>query len=301
MGRSKKGRKLSGWLVVDKPAGLGSTDVVNKIKWLLKAQKAGHAGTLDPAATGVLAVALGEATKTVPVLTDALKCYRFEVTFGAETSTDDAEGTVLQTTDARPSTEAIAAALAGFRGEILQVPPQVSAVKVDGARAYDLAREGEVFELAARPLWVESLDLIERPDPDHVVLEMVCGKGGYVRAIARDLGRALGTLAHVHWLRRTWSGPFDAEDGLTWDEVLRLGEAGTLEDRLLPIEAALADMTRVEATADGARKIMVGNPGAVFHSAEGEVWAAHNGRALGLGAVRLGMFHPSRVFVQDPE
>lgn len=301
MGRTKKGRKVSGWLVVDKPAGIGSTDVVNKVKWLLKAQKAGHAGTLDPAATGVLAVAFGEATKTVPVLTDALKCYRFEVTFGAETSTDDAEGAVLQVSEVRPSTVAVASALAGFRGEILQVPPQVSAVKVDGARAYDLAREGEVFELAPRPLWVESLELIDRPDADHVVLEMVCGKGGYVRAIARDLGRALGTFAHVHWLRRTWSGPFDAEDGLTWDEVLRLGEAGTLEEQLLPIEAALADMTMVEATADGARKIMVGNPGAVFHSADGEVWASHQGRALGLGEVRLGMFHPSRVFVQDAE
>ena len=299
MGRTKKGRKLSGWLIVDKPAGIGSTDVVNKVKWLLKAQKAGHAGTLDPAATGVLALAFGEATKTVAVLTDALKGYRFAVRFGAQTSTDDAEGAVVATSDLRPSTEAIEAALATFRGEILQVPPQVSAVKVDGARAYDLAREGEAFELVARPLWVEALEVIERPDVDHVILDMVCGKGGYVRAIARDLGRALGTVAHVAWLRRTWSGPFDAEDGLTWDEVLTLGEAGTLEDRLLPIEAALADLPQVEATADGARKIAVGNPGAVLNFAEGEVWASHNGRALGLGEVRLGMFHPARVFVND--
>ncbi len=301
MGRSKKGRKLSGWLVIDKPAGLGSTDVVNKVKWLLKAQKAGHAGTLDPAATGVLAVAFGEATKTVPVLTDALKCYRFEVRFGAETSTDDAEGANVAVSDVRPSDGDISEALAAFRGEIMQVPPKVSAVKVDGARAYDLAREGETFELLARPLWVESLQFIDRPDADHVVLEMVCGKGGYVRSIARDLGRALGTMAHVAWLRRTWSGPFDAVDGLTWDEVLRLGEAGALEDRLLPVEAALADMDCVEATADGARKIMVGNPGAVFTSVEGECWASHNGVALGLGEVRLGMFHPSRVFVQEAE
>lgn len=299
MGRTKKGRKLSGWLIVDKPAGIGSTDVVNKIKWLLKAQKAGHAGTLDPAATGVLAVAFGEATKTVAVLTDALKCYQFAVRFGAQTSTDDAEGAVLSTSAVRPSTDAIAAALGAFRGEILQVPPQVSAVKVDGARAYDLAREREEFELAARPLWVDTLDLLDRPDDDHVILEMVCGKGGYVRAIARDLGRALGSAAHVAWLRRTWSGPFDATDGLTWDEVLQLGEAGTLEDRLLPIEAALADLPQVEATADGARKIAVGNPGAVLTSAEGEVWASHNGRALGLGQVRFGMFHPTRVFVMD--
>ena len=299
MGRTKKGRKLSGWLIVDKPAGIGSTDVVNKVKWLLKAQKAGHAGTLDPAATGVLALAFGEATKTVAVLTDALKGYRFAVRFGAQTSTDDAEGAVVATSDLRPTTEAIEAALVAFRGEIMQVPPQVSAVKVDGARAYDLAREGEAFELVARPLWVDSLMMIERRDADHVVLDMVCGKGGYVRAIARDLGRALGTVAHVAWLRRTWSGPFEAADGLTWDEVLALGEAGTLEDRLLPIEAALADLPQVEATADGARKIAVGNPGAVLTFAEGEVWASHNGRALGLGEVRLGMFHPSRVFVTE--
>ena len=299
MGRTKKGRKLSGWLIVDKPAGIGSTDVVNKVKWLLKAQKAGHAGTLDPAATGVLALAFGEATKTVAVLTDALKGYRFAVRFGAQTSTDDAEGAVVATSDLRPTTEAIEAALVAFRGEIMQVPPQVSAVKVDGARAYDLAREGEAFELVARPLWVDSLMMIERRDADHVVLDMVCGKGGYVRAIARDLGRAVGTVAHVAWLRRTWSGPFEAADGLTWDEVLALGEAGTLEDRLLPIEAALADLPQVEATADGARKIAVGNPGAVLTFAEGEDWASHNGRALGLGEVRLGMFHPSRVFVTE--
>lgn len=298
MGR-KKGRKLSGWLVVDKPAGLGSTDVVGKVRWLLKAQKAGHAGTLDPDATGVLAVALGEATKTVPVLAEALKCYRFEVRFGAETSTDDAAGEVLATSAVRPSTEAIAAALAGFRGDIMQVPPKVSAVKVDGARAYDLAREGEDFELAARPLWVDSLEIVERPDPDRVVLEMVCGKGGYVRSIARDLGRALGTLAHVGWLRREWSGPFEVEDALTWEEILRMGEAGTLEEQLLPIQAALADMPEVHLTADGARKVAVGNPGQVLGHAEGEVWASYQGQALGLGEVRYGLFHPHRVFVQD--
>jgi tRNA pseudouridine55 synthase len=223
------------------------------------------------------------------------------VRFGAETSTDDAEGEVVSVSDVRPSTEAVEAALGAFRGDIMQVPPRVSAVKVDGARAYDLARDGEAFVLEARELWVESLELIERPDADHVVLDMVCGKGGYVRSIARDLGRALGTMAHVAWLRRTWSGPFYAEDGLTWDEVLRLGEAGELEDRLLPIEAALADMERVEVTADGARKIAVGNPGAVFTPAEGECWASHQGRALGLGEVKFGMFHPSRVFVQDAE
>ncbi|MEO6299055.1 MAG: tRNA pseudouridine(55) synthase TruB, partial [Paracoccaceae bacterium] len=197
MGRVKKGRIVSGWLVVDKPAGITSTSVVNKVKWAFGAQKAGHAGTLDPAATGVLAVALGEATKTVPYVTDALKCYRFVVTFGAATSTDDAEGEVVETSASRPSDAEILAALGGFRDEIQQVPPQFSAVKVDGARAYDLAREGEEMDLAARPLWVERLEMIGRPDADHVELEMICGKGGYVRSIARDLGRLLGCLGHV--------------------------------------------------------------------------------------------------------
>ena len=198
----KKGRDINGWLIVDKPAGVGSTAVVAKVRWALDAKKAGHAGTLDPDATGVLAVALGEATKTVPLLTEALKAYDFTVTWGAETSTDDAAGEVLRRSDARPVAEAIEAALPAFRGEILQVPPAVSAVKVDGARAYDLAREGEEFTLAARPLWVEELTLTEARG-DQADLHLVCGKGGYVRSIARDLGRALGCLGHVAHLRRT--------------------------------------------------------------------------------------------------
>ena len=167
MARTKKGRAVNGWLVIDKPAGIGSTTVVNKVKWAFGAQKAGHAGTLDPAATGVLAVALGEATKTVPYITDALKCYRFRVTLGAATTTDDAEGEVVETRDSRPTDAQILGALPAFRGDIEQVPPQFSAVKVDGERAYDLAREGEAMDLAARPLWVESLEMIGRPDADQ--------------------------------------------------------------------------------------------------------------------------------------
>lgn len=292
---ARKGRAVSGWLVIDKPAGIGSTDIVNKLRWLMKAKKAGHAGTLDPAATGVLAVAFGEATKTVALLTDSLKAYRFEVAFGAETTTDDAEGVVTVTSSTRPSDAAITAALPAFRGEILQVPPRVSAVKVDGARAYDLAREGEDFDLAARPLWVESLRMIDRPSPDRVVLEMVCGKGGYVRAIARDLGRALGSAAHVAWLRRIWSGPFDVADAMTWDEALSLAPEA-LEAALLPVQAALAGLPEVRATIDGARRIRLGNPGDVLNGAEGLCWASHDGTALGLGEVRMGQFHPSRVF-----
>ena len=208
----KKGREIHGWLIVDKPAGIGSTDVVSKVRWALDAKKAGHAGTLDPDATGVLAVALGEATKTVPILTDALKAYDFTVNWGAETATDDASGQVIRSAENRPTADMIRAALPDFTGDIMQVPPSVSAVKVDGARAYDLAREGETVELAARPLWVESLELLSIT-PDSADLRMVCGKGGYVRAIARDLGRQLGCLGHVARLRRIWSGPFDAADG----------------------------------------------------------------------------------------
>ncbi|MFN7053222.1 MAG: tRNA pseudouridine(55) synthase TruB, partial [Gemmobacter sp.] len=219
MARTKKGRAVSGWVVIDKPAGITSTAVVNKVKWAFDAQKAGHAGTLDPAATGVLAIALGEATKTVPYITDALKCYRFVIRFGQATTTDDAEGTVIDTSDSRPEDAAIAAALTAFRGDIMQVPPQFSAVKVEGERAYDLAREGVEMDLVARPLWVDSLEVIARPDADHVELEMVCGKGGYVRSIARDLGQALGCLGHVLWLRRVWSGPFEADKGVSLETI----------------------------------------------------------------------------------
>lgn len=300
MGRKRKGRDISGWLVVDKPAGVTSTAVVNKVRWAFDAKKAGHAGTLDPAATGVLAVALGEATKTVPYITDALKCYRFRVTFGAATTTDDAEGAVIETSPARPDDDGIRAALAAFRGEIQQVPPQFSAVKVDGARAYDLAREGEEMDLAARPLWVESLELIARPDPDHAELEMICGKGGYVRAIARDLGRALGCLGHVEWLRRTWSGPFDAEDGIGLEELDAEARTEALDARLLPLETGLADLPEVRATAEGAARLRNGNPGMVIASdvAYGEeVWASYEGKALAVGSYRAGELHPSRVFI----
>lgn len=299
MARTKKGRAVSGWLVIDKPAGITSTAVVNKVKWAFEAQKAGHAGTLDPAATGVLAVALGEATKTVPYITDALKCYRFVVRLGAATTTDDAEGTVIATSPARPTDAEIEAALPAFRGDILQVPPQFSAVKVEGERAYDLAREGEAMDLAARPLWVESLRVTARPDPDHVELEMVCGKGGYVRSIARDLGRALGCLGHVLWLRREWSGPFSAAQGTSLDEIERLARSAEIDRLLLPLELGLADLPELPATPEGAARLKNGNPGMVFASNiewGDEAWASYQGRAVAVGTYRSGELHPSRVF-----
>ena len=295
----KKGRDISGWLVVDKPAGMTSTSVVNKVRWALDAKKAGHAGTLDPAATGVLAVALGEATKTVPYITDALKCYRFALRLGAATNTDDAEGEVIATSDARPSDDAIAAALAAFRGEIMQVPPQFSAVKVDGERAYALARAGEEMELAARPLWVESLEVVARPDADTVELEMVCGKGGYVRSIARDLGAALGCHGHVIWLRRVWSGPFEATDGVSVEVIDAEAKTGALDARLLPLEVGLAELPELKATAEGATRLRNGNPGMVIASDVDwgeEAWASFEGRAVAVGVYKSGELHPSRVF-----
>ena len=299
MARGRKGRAVSGWLVVDKPAGVTSAAVVNKVKWAFSAQKAGHAGTLDPAATGVLAVALGEATKTVSYITDALKCYRFMVSLGAATTTDDAEGEVIATSPARPTDADIAAALAQFRGDIQQTPPQFSAVKVDGARAYDLAREGQVMDLAPRPLWVERLDLITRPDPDHVELDMVCGKGGYVRAIARDLGQVLGCLGHVQWLRRTWSGPFISAEGISLAEIDRLAQTEALELWLKPLELGLADLPQLHATPEGAVRLAHGNPGTVTGPAlpyGSEAWASFQGRAVAVGHYRGGELHPARVF-----
>jgi tRNA pseudouridine55 synthase len=302
MGRKRKGRAISGWLVVDKPAGITSTAIVNKVRWALGAQKAGHAGTLDPAATGVLAVALGEATKTVPYITDALKCYRFMVRLGQATTTDDAEGAIIAQSEARPDTAQIEAALPPFRGEISQVPPQFSAVKVEGERAYDIARAGEEMELAARPLWVEKLDIIARPDPDHVELEMVCGKGGYVRSIARDLGAALGCHGHVAWLRRVWSGPFNAEEGITLAQIDALAHSPELETYLRPVEAGLADLPELPATPEGAARLRNGNPGMVLTASVAygdEAWASYQGRPVAVGIYKAGELHPSRVFNLD--
>lgn len=301
MARKRKGRDISGWLVVDKPAGMTSTAVVNKVRWALQATKAGHAGTLDPAATGVLAVALGEATKTVPFITDALKAYRFAVRFGTATNTDDAEGEVIARSDIRPSDDEIKEALQGFVGDIMQVPPQFSAVKIDGERAYKLAREGETVEIAARPLWVEELVLTDRPDADTAVLEMICGKGGYVRAIARDLGDKLGCYGHVDWLRRIWSGPFDVEDGLSIEQIDLLAQDPALDTHVQPLEVGLHDLPEVKCTAEGAARLRNGNPGMVLGGdAEygDECWASFDGHAVAVGIYKAGELHPSRVFLK---
>ena len=299
MGRTRKGRDISGWLVIDKPAGLTSTAVVNKVRWAIQAKKAGHAGTLDPEATGVLAVALGEATKTVPYITDALKAYRFTVRLGQATNTDDTEGEVISTSDQRPTDAQIKKALGSFVGDIMQVPPKFSAVKIDGQRAYKLARNGENVEIAARPLWVEELVMTDRNDDDHVTLEMICGKGGYVRSIARDLGQSLGCFGHVRDLRRIWSGPFDAADGLTLEQIDHMAHSPDLDAHVRPISDGLVDLPEVRATAEGAARMRNGNPGMVLTSDVeygDECWASLDGAPIAVGRYKSGELHPARVF-----
>ena len=298
---ARKGRNISGWLEIDKPAGPTSTAVVNKVRWALGAKKAGHAGTLDPDATGVLAIAIGEATKTVPYITDALKAYTFTITLGAATNTDDAEGKVIETSDTRPSDDEIRAALGQFVGDIMQTPPKFSAVKIDGERAYKLARSGEDVTLSARPLWVEELVMVDRPDADHVMLEMTCGKGGYVRAIARDLGQVLGCYGHVQTLRRIWSGPFDVEDGLTLEQVEKMARTPELDTYLRPLEQGLTELPELRCTPEGAAKLRNGNPGMVLASNleyGDECWASFDGEAVAVGVYKAGELHPSRVFVR---
>ena len=263
MARRKKGEDVSGWIVLDKPEEITSTHAVAAIKRLYNANKAGHAGTLDPLATGVLPIALGEATKTVPYAVDGTKHYLFTVRWGAATDTDDAEGKVVATSELRPSREAIEALLPRFTGEILQTPPAYSAIKVDGARAYDLAREGETVELQARPVHIQSLALLDVPSPDTAVLEARCGKGTYVRALARDMGRSLGCLGHLIALRRTRVAPFDEAQAVTL-QALEAAAADGGEDALmrllLPIEAALQDLAELNVGQNDAARLLRGRP-----------------------------------------
>ncbi|WP_420862100.1 tRNA pseudouridine(55) synthase TruB [Algirhabdus cladophorae] len=300
MGRKRKGRPVSGWVIIDKPAGITSTSVVNKVRWAFNAQKAGHAGTLDPEATGILAVALGEATKTVPYITDALKAYEFMVNLGAATNTDDAEGEVIARSNQRPSDAELTEALHGFIGDIQQVPPQFSAVRVDGQRAYALARKGEEMALAERDLYVDELILLDRPNPDTALLRMVCGKGGYVRSIARDLGEDLGCLGHVAWLRRLWSGPFDIADAVTLDQIDALAKDPAIDQFLQPTELGLADVTQVHCPATSIAALRNGNPAQVIANDVDygdTVWACSEGQAIAVGIYKAGQIHPTRVFV----
>jgi tRNA pseudouridine55 synthase len=298
-------RDVHGWVVLDKPIGMTSTHAVAVIKRLFAAKRAGHAGTLDPLASGCLPIALGEATKTVPFVVDGRKTYAFTVRWGEERDTDDAEGRVVGTSERRPDPAAIQALLPRFVGTIEQVPPRFSAVKIDGERAYDLAREGETIELAARAVTIHRLELVETADPDHAQLSAECGKGTYVRALARDLGRALGVLGHVCALRRNRVDPFAEGDMISLERLESLchraaaGE-GNLADLLLPVETALDDIPALAVSpADAARlqrgqaALLRGRDAAIIR---GTVQVASSGQLLAIAEVDRGEIVPKRVF-----
>ena len=304
MARRRKALPIHGWLVFDKPQGMTSTQAVSRVRHLYGAQKAGHAGTLDPLATGVLPIAFGEATKTMPFAVGGNKQYRFTVRFGAATATDDAEGAIVATSAVRPTRAEIEAALPGFVGEISQVPPRYSALKVAGARAYDLARDEEEFELAPRPALIESLKLVDMPDSDHCLIEARCGKGTYVRALARDLGHSLGSAAHITELRRTRVGPFDEEAAISLAKLEQLGHSAAGRDALVsvlqPVETALDDIPALAMSGRDAARLKRGQPvllrGRDAPILKGPVYAKSRGTLVAVGEVSQGELRPTRVF-----
>jgi tRNA pseudouridine55 synthase len=296
---------VHGWVILDKPVGMTSTHAVSVVKRLFKAKRAGHAGTLDPLASGALPIALGEATKTVPFVMDGRKSYRFTVRWGEERDTDDAEGRVISRSDQRPSADALRALLPSFTGRIEQVPPRYSAIKIDGERAYDLARDGEAVELAARPVDIGRLELVDWPDADHAVFEAECGKGTYVRSLARDLGHALGCFGHVSALRRAAVGPFDEETMILLEQLEALchraasGEA-SLADALIPVETALDDIPALAVSGADAARLQRGQAvllrGRDAPNFRGTVYVTVSGRLLALAELDRGEIVPKRVF-----
>jgi len=314
MARKRKGLAVSGWIVLDKPYDLGSTQAVSRVRRLFEAQKAGHAGTLDPLATGVLPIALGEATKTVPFLMDADKGYRFTIEWGASTTTLDREGEVTERSDVRPTPEAVAAALPAFVGRISQIPPAYSAIKVDGERSYDLAREGREVELKPRIVTIHEARVSDVPDIDHVEIEIACGKGAYVRAIARDLALKLGACAHVSALRRTRVGPFTDTGAICLENLEALIHKGIGSKALLPVETALDDIPALAVTTEDAFRLKQGRPIVLLprqvetlrplltprtiggQDASRIVLATHGGQATALCEMRAGRLSPTRVF-----
>ncbi|WP_289298325.1 tRNA pseudouridine(55) synthase TruB [uncultured Reyranella sp.] len=260
MARRKKGEKIDGWVVLDKPVGLGSTPAVGRVRRLFGAQKAGHGGTLDPLASGILPIALGEATKTVPFIMDGRKEYRFTLRFGEARSTEDAEGEVTATSDARPTDDALRAALPAFVGEIEQMPPAFSALKIDGKRAYDLARAGEAVELKPRRVLIERLELVGRPERDHADFVVGCGKGTYIRSLGRDLAKAVGTVGHLSALRRTVVGPFREAAAISLPKLEALGHIPALFGALAPVATALDDIPALAMTEAQADRLRQGQP-----------------------------------------
>ena len=312
MGRRKKGNAVHGWIVLDKPQGVTSTDAVTIVRRVFDAKKAGHAGTLDPLATGVLAIALGEATKTVPFAMDAEKTYRFTACWGEARDSDDTEGQVVATSDVRPTRAQIEATIPGFLGEISQIPPSYSAIKVEGARAYDLARDGEAVSLEPRTVFVHEARLTGQPDSDHATFEMRCGKGTYVRAWVRDLARALGTVGHVSQLRRTSIGGFQEKDAVPLETLRGFMHSPAAFEHLRPISTALDGIPALAVTGQDAVRLRCGNPilcRANFFARLSDAnpdsddlqgltvyLSTHEGEPVALAELTAGELRPFRVF-----
>jgi tRNA pseudouridine55 synthase len=302
--RRREKRKVDGWLILDKPSGMTSTHAVSVVKRAFAAAKAGHAGTLDPLATGILPIALGEATKTVSFVMDGRKAYRFTVRWGIETDTDDAEGRVIAASEQRPDVAAIRAALPRFTGTVMQTPPKFSALKIAGERAYDLAREGEEVILEPRPVEIDRLDLVAVPDADHAEFEAGCGKGTYVRALARDLGRALGTCGHVAALRRTAVGPFGEQDAVGLDALPEPSQPGSggagAAPVLLPAARGVAGLPALSVSRADAGRLARGQAvllrGRDAPIMEGWVAVSAQGALVALAEIEQGELRPRRIF-----
>lgn len=304
--RKPKGRPISGWLILDKPVDFGSTEAVGKIKWLFNAQKAGHAGTLDPLASGMLPIALGDATKTVPYVMDGRKIYEFTVSWGEERASDDLEGEVTNSSDKRPTEEEIRALLPNYTGVISQVPPQFSAIKIAGERAYDLAREGETVEIPSREVQIYRLTLL-KAETDRAFFEVECGKGTYVRSLARDFGRDLGCYGHISGLRRSFVAPFAEETMVPLAELVALEAIEDRDERLAALDAFLVDtsealsaLPQIRISDDQAHRLRMGNPiilrGRDAPVAEPEAVALAGGKLIAIGEIGEGEFRPKRVF-----
>lgn len=304
--RKPKGRAVSGWLILDKPVDFGSTEAVSKIKWLLNAQKAGHAGTLDPLASGMLPIALGDATKTVPYVMDGRKIYEFTVSWGEERSTDDLEGEVTASSDARPAEQAIRDLLPNYTGTIQQIPPQFSAIKIAGERAYDLARDGETVEIPSREVEIFRLTLLGVSE-NEAHFEVECGKGTYVRSLARDFGRDLGCYGHISNLRRTFVAPFGEDKMVPLADLVALEEIEDRDERLAALDAylidtaeALSSLPHLPVTEEQAHRIKMGNPiilrGNSAPVEEPEAYATVRGKLVAIGEIGQGEFRPKRVF-----
>jgi len=295
LARRRKGNPIHGWLVLDKPLGLSSNQALGKARRLFNAAKAGHGGTLDPLASGVLPVAFGEATKLVSYAMDGSKTYAFDITWGAQTSTDDAEGETVAESDLRPTADAIEQVLPQFTGTIEQTPPAYSAIKVDGERAYKLARAGEEVDLPSRDVEIYGLRLTGSSD-DTASLEVDCGKGTYVRSLARDIALALGTVGHVSALRRTRVGPFTEKDAFSLDKLELLSHSAPLENALLPLETPLDDIPEVAVMDSVAKRLRTGQAIHLPQLGEGVVLITTAGKPVALGWLEEGELRPKRVF-----